>query len=245
MTASAEPARMDHDQKALLHGYFQKIPFFQSLANSGLEKVTAKMHFQHLHEGQRLYQQGARGESLALLSKGQLRVVMATESGIEVTLGLREAGSVVGEMALLDGQPRSASVEATRESEVWLLAEADFFKVLEDNPSFARHLLRMVSSRLREAGNRIKSLANGSIRHRLAKFLADQAVFQGKVDGLWVRLPPLTPYEMGHVLGLERRNVSRALNALRNQKLIDGDQRGIVILDLHALRDLAQQVETL
>ena len=236
---------MDEEQKKSLQAYFRAIPYFEGLPQRDLEALASQMHSCRLKAGERLYHQGQKGESLAIVGKGEMRVVVAIESGIEVMLGLRGPGSILGEMALLEGEPRSASVDAAKDSELWILAEEDFFRALRDNPAFARHLLKVLSGRLREAGARIQTLATGSIRHRLAKFLADQAVFQGELDGLTMRLPPLSTDDMSCLLGLERRNVSRALSDLRTLKLIDGDKRGILIVDLQGLRQLAQRMDGL
>lgn len=222
----------------------RSVVFFQTLPDPKLQELAARMQIRKLAPGERLYRQGDPGESLAIVCTGLLRIVVVTESGIEVTIGKREPGTVIGEMALLDGKERSASADAVEESSVWLLERERFYSLLEENPKLARHLLSVLSERLREASGRIRALAHGSVRHRLAKLLADLAVFQGEVEGARVRLRGLDVSDLTSLLGLDRRNVSRALSHFRSQGFIDGDGQGIVICDLHALRKLAQQVET-
>ena len=222
----------------------RSVVFFQTLPDPKLQELAARMQMRTLRAGERLYKQGEPGNSLAIVCSGLLRIVVATESGIEVTIGKREPGTVIGEMALLDGKERSASADAVEDSSVWLLERERFYSLLEENPKLARYLLSVLSERLREAAQRIRVLAHGSVRHRVAKLLADLAVFQGEVDGVRVRLAGLDVSDLTTLLGLERRNVSRALSYFRSQGFIDGDSRGIVICDLHALRKLSQQVES-
>jgi len=115
-----------------------------------------------LQEGQVLFKAGDTSDGMYLIRKGEMRVYLE-QDGKEVTLATVGEGGMIGEMALFDKQPRSASVKATKESEVTLISLDDFGKLMKQIPKWFVGLMSALSSRLRTTNDRLKNLeSNGA-----------------------------------------------------------------------------------
>lgn len=110
-----------------------------------------------LKEGQVLFKAGDKSDGMYLIRKGELRVFLE-QDGKEVTLATIGEGGMIGEMALFDNQPRSASVKAGKETEVTLISTEDFGKLIKQIPKWFVGLMQALSSRLRQANDRLKKL---------------------------------------------------------------------------------------
>ena len=108
-----------------------------SLPSEELKKIALIAEEQALTAGDMLFKQGDVGDSLYIIVSGQLKVFLTSSDGLETFLVNRGPGSAIGEMALLTGEPRSASVQATEDSIVLVIAKQDFDRLLVDNPSLA------------------------------------------------------------------------------------------------------------
>lgn len=110
-----------------------------------------------LKEGQVLFKAGDKADGMYLIRKGELRVFLE-QDGKEVKLLAVGEGGMIGEMALFDNQPRSASVKAAKESEVTLISTEDFGKLMKQIPKWFVGLMQALSSRLRQTNERLKKL---------------------------------------------------------------------------------------
>lgn len=113
-----------------------------------------------LKEGQVLFKAGDKADGMYLIRRGELRVYLE-QNGKEVTLVTIGAGGMIGEMALFDNSPRSASVKATVESEVTLISLDDFGKLMKQIPKWFVGLMSALSSRLRSTNERLQKLEAG------------------------------------------------------------------------------------
>ena len=120
------------------------------------------------------------GDIFCLIKEGQVKVTMISPEGKEIILSLLGPGDFFGEMALLDNEPRSATVVATEPLEVVTIWRSDFLQILQENFGITRKVLAELSRRLRNASNRIESLATMDVYGRLARFFLDLAAQSGK-----------------------------------------------------------------
>ena len=120
------------------------------------------------------------GDIFCLISEGQVKVTMISPEGKEIILSLLGPGDFFGEMALLDNEPRSATVVATEPLELVTIWRSDFLQILSENFSITQKVLAELSRRLRSASSRIESLATMDVYGRLARFFLDLAARAGQ-----------------------------------------------------------------
>ena len=118
-------------------------------------RLMAKAHAVSLEKGKTLFEIGAAGDGCYWLEEGVLKVSIASPQGAERILAILGAGSIVGELAMLDGLPRSATVQALRDCRLTFLARSVFLEILREHPEIYRHLLAILVERLRQADDEV------------------------------------------------------------------------------------------
>lgn len=191
-----------------------------------------------------IFHQGDEGEALFLVVSGQVRVEREIMDGRRVTLALRGPGCVLGEMALLDGTTRSASLYALERTKGLSLARSAFFRFLADHGEALQNLLIILVQRLRESDQKVEDLGSKSLLERLAGTLLQLASKEGQESDSGVELSSTVNYQLlTGLLCTNRESVSRAIRELRNKKLLDKAGRRFVLCDLQGLADLYEMGE--
>ena len=127
--------------------------------------------------------EGETGESMYIVIAGSIRVFVGDEEGNEIVLFLEGPGSYLGEISLLDDEPRTASAITLEKTEVLAISKAGFLACLERNPEVALLIVRAMTDRLRRATHTIRSLALDNVYQRLASKLRELSRQSGD-DGL-------------------------------------------------------------
>ncbi|WP_314252653.1 Crp/Fnr family transcriptional regulator [Streptomyces kutzneri] len=177
-----------------------------------------------------------------LLQEGIAKVVITAETGQEVILGLRESPDIVGEMAALDGQPRSASVIAKTDVMTTIVTAAQLNDFLEAHPEVLRTLVRILMTRLRHSDQARLDMASQTVLQRIAAQLVTLAEQLGTpsdgADSASLALP-ITQSELAAMVGASREAVAKALNLLRKQDVVTTSRGRIAVIDLPVLRAVA------
>ena len=180
-------------------------------------------------------------EALVLLS-GAVKVSVGSVDGKEIVLEVFEAGALLGELSVLDGKPRSATVTALVPVEVLTVAAGSFNEFLDRNPGVLRRLLVDVIGRLRSRVRHQLEFGAGDALGRVCARLADLADRYGEPDGDAVAVhSPLNQTELAAWTGLSREAVVKALRALRRLEWIDVSGRTFLVKDLERLKGRATQ----
>lgn len=218
------------------------VPLFSGLSADERCSLARRAGFRRMGRGQPIFLQGDPGDEFFIIMRGQVKIVCETVSGREVTLDMLEAGCFFGEMALLDGEPRSASAVAQSQGELFVLRRTDFQTFLQVTPQAALALLANLSKRLRAADEKIQDLALLTVRERLAAVLTDLALRVGEVlsDGIW--LPrDISHKSLASLLGSTRETVSRGCAELRDLGLLSQAGRRLVVVSIDGLKALYSQ----
>jgi CRP/FNR family transcriptional regulator/CRP/FNR family cyclic AMP-dependent transcriptional regulator len=186
-----------------------------------------------------IFHRDQTGDALYIIEVGKVRIFLPTESGDEFSVDVLGPGDVFGEMALLDGQPRSASAIALEDTTTQVLGHADFQRHLTASPQFASALLGMLSRRLRHVLDNAEILASLDVYGRLARVLLDMAQRHGLQDKGIVINVALTQQELATMVGATRERINRALGTFKTQRLIEMRGRKIAVLDPTRLRERA------
>jgi CRP-like cAMP-binding protein len=211
----------------------QGVGLFAGLDEAVLAKLAQVLAPRALAAGATLFRRGDAGDGLAIVTAGTLRIVLATAEGREVTLALAGPGAVVGEMALLDGETRSADAIAAGPTRLLWLTRETFIAVLARQPEIALALLANFSRRLRRANTLLEGVALLPLQARLARVLLDTSD-QGRVP---VRL---SQGEIAGMIAASRPKVNRALASLAARKMVRTDRTGIRVLDASGLAAAGQ-----
>jgi len=126
-----------------------------------------------------LFNAGDDGNGFHLLKEGLLKVVVASPDDGDVTIALLTPGTVVGDLAMIDGRPRAASVAALLDCKLEFVSRAAFEHYVEEHPEICRWLATMLAARLREANETIASHALLSVKGRIARALLEIAAILG------------------------------------------------------------------
>jgi NTE family protein len=132
-----------------MHQNLRRIPFFSELPDDVLKAISAKLHLKRYRKGEVVCVEGGLGDSMYLIESGQVKVVSGTDEE-ERLFAYLGPGNFFGEMALLLGEPRSATVKVDIDAELWVLHKADMDELLEQYPSIAVTISRELSRRLWE-----------------------------------------------------------------------------------------------
>jgi CRP-like cAMP-binding protein len=195
---------------------------------------------QNMKRGQTVLRQGDPGDALIILLTGQARVVMVASNGREITLDYAEPGTVLGEIAVLDGGERTASVVAMTDGGYLRLSRAAFEAFVERQPGMAWRLMRGLAKRLRQTDEMIESDRAYTSGPRLARYI-QRLMFSDSEDGR-LRLD-LNQSELGSFAGMSREHINRQLSAWADCGIIALEQGRIRVLDGAFLADIADSSE--
>lgn len=145
--SAMQPIAIGRDEIRFLGQTLRKLGFFNDLQHADLDFVLNYIRHYSVEDGEYLFRTGDPGDALFIVHQGRFRVVIKRGFLFRRTLTFLEPGQVVGEMALLEGRRRSASVQATQPSTVFALNSLDFRQILFKNPNFAKNILHVAQSR--------------------------------------------------------------------------------------------------
>ena len=216
------------------------IPLFAVLDADEREALASCLMPRRILKGQPVFLQGDPGDEMYLLLEGRVRIACESLTGREITLALLTDGGFFGEMALLDGEARSATALAETPGQLLVLRRADFQGFLQRTPRASIALLAFLSRRLRSANDKIQDLALLTVRQRLAATLVELALRDGesRPDGGVSLAPGVSHKTLSGLLGTSRETVSRMCSELKDEGLIEQHGRRLVVREIEGLREI-------
>jgi CRP-like cAMP-binding protein len=186
---------------------------------------------------QRIIRQGEDDRYALVLLSGHVKVVVSTEFGRDVVVALRGPGELLGEMALLEDRPRSASVIACVPVTAKIIKGVEFVEFVERNAEVCQAIARIVSERLRAADRRNVDFAVCPAPARVARVLIEIAeCYGGRTVNGWDLGIPLTQYEIASLAGTGLSTVEKTFHAMQRRDLLRRHYRRIVLTDITKLR---------
>jgi len=218
----------------------QGMPLFAGLSNRELQTIAQITKQRRYDRYQVIIKAGDRGTALFLLTSGAVRVTVGGSLGKELILGVLYPHDFFGEMALLDGLPRSATVTALEESEVLVISQKDFLECIRKVPQVAAKMIVTLSLRLRQTDQKVGNLAFMKAPRRVARTLLDLAQGQGqRVPGGIALNLPFTRQELAELAGVTRETLTRLLMKFQELGILTIERRKLFIPDPKKLEDLA------
>jgi CRP/FNR family transcriptional regulator, cyclic AMP receptor protein len=207
---------------------------FRGLSPATLEQI-ARLGVRRSYERNAvIFSQSDPGDALYGVVTGRVRISASSAAGREVFLNIMEPGDTFGEIALLDGRPRTASASATAPSDLLIVTREQFLGLLGREPQLAEHLLRLLCARLRWVSGFAEESALLSVPARLARRLLSLGKLHGHETRAGIELK-VSQDEMARFLGLSRQIVNQYLQTWKAQRWVDLGRGRIMILDSGAL----------
>jgi CRP/FNR family transcriptional regulator, cyclic AMP receptor protein len=178
--------------------------------------------------------QGGVGDVLYVLTGGMVKVTVATESGMETMLAVRSRGDLIGEFAVLDGMPRTATARAVGTVGAVRISRAAFTAFGQRYPAALTTITRSLVAKMRSATERHAAERNWGAKERLAQVIYELAEGYGEraADGAVVIPLPLTQMELGALAGVAVSTTERILGELRKDGVIATGYREIAVRDM-------------
>jgi CRP/FNR family cyclic AMP-dependent transcriptional regulator len=216
-----------------------EIPLFQVLGEDGILATARAGSTRRYASGQIICYQGDPGDRLYVVMDGLVKVVFTSERGDEMVLNTLGRAEIFGELSLLDGSPRSASIVAVEDTYVFMLLRTRLLQLMRQHPGLADELLRMLGQLVRRLTEQAGDLAFLDLVGRLAKLLLKLAEKYGRApDGVLDRR--LTQSDLAAMIGASRPAVNRALQSLAARGLITMQGHTIKLRDAAGLRKRAE-----
>ncbi len=241
-TSSDTPVPTTHEtagELAAIRTAIARAPLFAALPVEAIEDLGQRVIVRRVTAQETVVSQAEAGDSMFVIASGRVKVVIFGENGREVTLSLLRPGDAFGEMALFDGQSRSASCIALEPTSLLVLSRDDLLGHIARHPRTAMNLMGEMSARLRRADEAIAQLALCDVNERLVRQLVTLAEDEGREgpEGILVRRRP-TQQELANMIGSCRETISRAFNQLAREGMIIPRGRTLVVT-----RQLCAQVQ--
>jgi CRP/FNR family transcriptional regulator, cyclic AMP receptor protein len=202
---------------------------FDGLAPEGVERILAAARRVRLSRGEILFHEGERGDSVYLVETGKVAVRISTSEGALVTVALLGPGSAVGELALLDDERRTATVQAVEPVAVLRLYRRDFAELRRQHPSVTEFLVKSLAATVRRLDAQLVEAfhlpAEARVRRRL------HALAEVYDKGARVIQVDLTQEELAQLAGTTRPTLNRVLREEERRGTLRLGRGRIVILD--------------
>ncbi len=214
-----------------------QVPLFASLKPAERMKLTGLLRRLTLRKGEVLFRKGDEGTALYIISQGRIKVAYPSKLGDEVTLAIFNDGDFFGEMALLDGMPRSADATALEESYLLILNRSDFLSFILNNAEAVQSVLCALSMRIRKTDELLGETCFLNVSMRLARRLLEIAEKQIErpASSASVELT-LTQRDLASLLGVSRESVNKELKILRDKGVLTTSRNTITIVNMEVLR---------
>jgi CRP-like cAMP-binding protein len=208
------------------------------LPNEIASELFARATLHQLKAGDTLFQTGDKGDGCYRLDQGLLKVSLTSPEVRERIIAIITPGAVVGDLSVIDGLPRSASVHALTNCSLRFLSRAAFDHLAQEHPEIHQYLVKLLAARLRRADEIIASLAFLSVRARIAHALLSLAENLGEeTDPGGVLVPRIiTQGDIAAMAGVARENASRVLSEWERKKLVTKSSGAYRIHDKARLR---------
>ncbi len=220
----------------------QRVDIFTSLGTSELEDLLEVTTTKRLAPKETLFHKGDPGNQLYGVLSGRLKVTSSSREGREVVFSVSGPGDVIGEIALIDSNPRSATVIALEQTELLTLHRRDFIPFIENHPIVAIHLATVMARRVRDLSQSTEDAQFIPLPLRMARRLVRLCDSYGTRDGedassIDIRL---SQQDLADLVGTSRESMNKQLRAWEIAGLLTLRRGHIHILDKNSLEDISE-----
>lgn len=215
-------------------------PLFSILQPSELDDMLGFVTERRVEKGTAIVERGDEGSSMMVLANGRARVTAASAEGREVTFAILETGSMLGELSLIDGKPRSATVSAMEDCLLLVVERRDFLRFLRGNADLALRMLGLLCERLRNTDIALEEIALMAFPSRLARLVLKLGNQYGEASprGLRIRMK-LSQTDLSTLVAATRESVNKQLRAWRDAGIVEEEAGYLLIREEAMLKAIA------
>jgi len=214
-----------------------QIPMFNSLDAKELKELAASLREQKIRKGDVLFRKSDEGNALYFIRDGAVKIVLPSILGEERIVTIFGEGDFFGEMALLDGLPRSADAVAVEDSRLFVLNRSDFLRFLRKKETAMENILSTLSTRLRKTDELLEDTTFLNIPARFAKKLLEIGEAFGRIEGNTIKISvKFSQKELADMIGATRESINKELRVLREKGLVTITDNQVTIHDATRLK---------
>ncbi len=212
-------------------------PFFQHMSTEELDEIIGFAVERRVPRGAVIFSQGEEGSSMMAVLAGRVRISAVSAEGKEVTLNTIGAGDIFGEIALLDGKPRSADATAVEDTVLMVVERKQFLPFLLRSPALVERLLVVLCDRLRRTSSVLEEIALFDLPSRLLVKLSHDDGRPALGGGIRIDLK-LSQRDLATLVASSRETVNKQLRGWREKGVVDQTAGYLVVRDAGALQRL-------
>jgi CRP-like cAMP-binding protein len=225
-----KPTSVQALDKAVLLG---RNPLFSQLSPEIRRHLSTYAKVKRYDQGAVIFEKGDPGTSLFAICKGIVKVSVPSREGRDAVFSLLAEGEIFGEIALLDGQPRTADALAFTDCEVMMIDRRDFAPLLATQPDLALRIIEVLCARLRRTTEQVEDLMFLDLKGRLIKTLLRLSAAANPPGTI-----PMTQRELAQIVGLSREEINKQLRVWAKNGCLRLERRAIVVLQPETLADI-------
>jgi CRP/FNR family transcriptional regulator, cyclic AMP receptor protein len=211
---------------------------FRGLPERIIDRLAAVAVRRRYRKNERIFSQGDDGDALYGVVTGRVRIGTVGATGQEVFLNIMEPDESFGEIAVIDGLPRTAGAVAMDATELTAIRRVDLLNVLHEEPDLGIHLLALFCDRIRWASDLVEETALLAPAARLAKRLLSLATLHGRRTDQGIEFR-ISQSELAKFLGMSRQNVNEKLQVWKSMGWISVGRGHLLLIDVVALKEVA------
>ena len=219
------------------------VGLFQGMGDGELASIATLTTTRQVAPRDELFHKGDQGSQVYVVCSGRLKILTTSRLGTCVVFNTVGPGEVIGELALISGTPRSATVIAVEPCVLLVIERRDFLAFLRSRPEAAIRLLVILADRLRGVNEMVEDTLFLNVSPRLAKKLTSYAERYGKRTSSGVRIDlKLSQEEWGDLVGTTRESINKQLRSWASEGVLSLDRGYVVIHQIEGLERIANQV---
>ena len=228
------PTHRGADKRAILRDHY----LFGKLTPQHIDRLSACIVTKTVKRGTNIYAKGDPGTSLCAIGAGTVRISVPSVEGKDAVLDVLGKGSILGEIALLDGHPRTADAIAVTDCELFVIERRDFLPLMREEPEIALKIIEILCSKLRRTTQQAEEVMFLDLPSRLAKAL--MRLLDGDTAGMQERKVTITQKDLGNIIGMSRESTNKQLRIWEDKKWVRLERNAVVILAIDSLAAVAE-----
>ena len=202
----------------LIKDILKNSKLFKGVEDNILDEIVRNTDIIDFEKGKTIIWKGEETTDLYIILEGKVNVITFDEKGNELILATFSKGDFVGELSLIDGKPRSMSVETLTDTKVAVIRRNYFLKTIEKYPTLCLQLAKNLAERIRKTDEILESLAFLDVKRRIVKYIKDYGIFENQKI---YKIKKISHSELAKRIGSSREAVSKAIKSLSEKGIIE------------------------
>jgi CRP/FNR family cyclic AMP-dependent transcriptional regulator len=216
----------------------RKHPIFCDLDPEALDQLCRYANLTSLKRGATIFSKGDPGNCLFAVVSGTVKISISSADGRSAILNLMGPGEIFGEVAVLDGQARTADATANTNCEIYIIDRREFLPFVRSQPALAMKFIELLCGRLRWTSDQVEQVILQNLPGRLAGALI-RLTEKHKLSPV-ARTIAITQQEISEMIGMTRESINKQLRVWAERKWVRLEHGAIVVLDAEALEAMAE-----